>query len=230
MLKSYFVTDVGYVRTNNEDNGAIVGENVFVVADGMGGAAAGEKASGIVIDTVKKNASSMPLAKILETANAEVWRAAKTNPALKGMGTTATLCRIASDGRGEYAHVGDSRLYVFGGGKLTQITTDHSYVEELIRQGKLKRADARYHPMKNMLTRAIGAEENIKIDTGEFILKNGDKVLLATDGLTNMVSDSDMQSILQSNDGDPARKLTDAALAAGGRDNVTALAVIYHAD
>ncbi len=232
MLTAYFVTDVGRVRANNEDSGAVIGKNVFVVADGMGGAAAGEKASGIVIEVARRmltdGTASLDMA--ITAANAEILAAAKDNPALKGMGTTATLCRVAADGRGEFAHVGDSRLYLLQAGALRQLTEDHSYVEELIRDGKLSRDEARFHPMKNMLTRAVGAETTVKIDSGVFQMADGDGLLLATDGLTNMVSDFDIRDIMQYEGGNTAQKLVEAALAAGGRDNVTALTVVYHAD
>ena len=232
MLESYFVTDVGLIRTNNEDSGAIIGKGVFVVADGMGGAAAGEKASGIVVEVARRmlTTGNGSLSAAITTANAEIIAAAKENPALKGMGTTATLCRVNDDGQGEFAHVGDSRLYLLQAGNLRQLTEDHSYVEELVRDGKLKREDARFHPMKNLLTRAVGAEQTVKINSGTFSMTDGDKLLLATDGLTNMVSDFDIRDIMQYEEGNTAQKLVAAALAAGGRDNVTVLAVIYHAN
>ena len=230
MLKSYLCTDVGRVRPNNEDCGAIIGENVFVAADGMGGAAAGERASGMTVETLKELIpQGYSLAEAIKTANGRIFAAAQADPSLKGMGTTVTVCRVTG-ATAEFAHVGDSRLYLLRGRELRHMTQDHSYVEELVRRGDITSDEARIHPMKNMLTRAVGATEEVVVDCGSFALADGDKLLLTTDGLTNMIGDFDIRDIMLFEEGDTAKKLVDAALAAGGRDNVTVISVIYHAD
>ena len=229
MLTAYLATDVGRVRKNNEDNGAIIGQNAFAVADGMGGAAAGERASAILIDTAKELIpQNFALREVITTANERVLADVAEYPALKGMGTTATLCRVGEN-QVEFAHVGDSRLYLLRGDNLRQITNDHSYVAELVKRGDISPQEATVHPMKNMLLRAVGATKEIEVESGFFPLEADDTLLLSTDGLTNMIGDYDIRDILIYEKGNLAQKLVDAALAAGGRDNVTALTVQYHA-
>ena len=142
------------------------------------------------------------------------------------MGTTATIFHY-EDKNGFWAHVGDSRLYLLRAGKICQLTRDHSYVEDLVASGSITREEARIHPQKNMLTRAVGISENLSVDTGSFEIQPSDTVLLSTDGLTNMVDDALIESILMEEHANPARVLVDAALAAGGKDNVTAVVVTF---
>lgn len=145
------------------------------------------------------------------------------------MGTTATLFHREGE-QGIWAHVGDSRIYLLRGQELCQITRDHSLVEDLVENGSITREEARNHPRKNILTRAVGAEENLLVDTGSLRLQNGDRLLLCSDGLTNMVTDAQIQEILQ--DGHPMDKaavLVQKALEAGGTDNITAIVVEYDA-
>ena len=147
-------------------------------------------------------------------------------PDCKGMGTTATILHLDGD-QALWAHVGDSRLYLLRGGVLHQVTRDHSYVEDLVAQGELTEEEARIHPQKNVLTRAVGVEADIIVDTGRFTVQPGDILLLATDGLMNMVQEPEICAILGRQEGDVARALIEAALASGGRDNVTAVVVVY---
>ena len=229
-MKIYQCTNVGKVRTNNEDSLLVTDPNIFVAADGMGGAAAGEIASQMLVDTVKNFLSNVPepldeniLSKAILKSNAAILRKAKENSNLRGMGTTATILHIYKN-LAYFAHVGDSRLYRLKNSALEQMTLDHSYVESLVRQGELTPAQAKNHPMKNLLTQAVGVMENIQVDTGNFEIEGGEKFLLCTDGLTNMVDDEDIQKILAESS-NPAEDLIQAALDNGGHDNITAIVI-----
>ncbi len=229
-MKVYQCTNVGKVRKNNEDSLLVTEPNIFVAADGMGGAAAGEVASKILVDTVKNFLANVPepldekvLSKSILKSNAAILREAKENPNLRGMGTTATILHIYKD-QAYFAHVGDSRLYRLKNSALEQMTLDHSYVESLVRSGDLTPAQAKVHPMKNILTQAVGAMEDIQVETGNFKVDGGEKFLLCTDGLTNMVDDDDIKKILIEST-NPAEDLINAALEGGGHDNITAIVV-----
>ena len=230
MSKVYQATHVGKVRKNNEDALIFIEPETFVVADGMGGQAAGEVASKMLIDTVKNFLPSIPeplhediLKKAILKSNAAILRAANENPNYRGMGTTATILHIYKD-RAYYAHVGDSRIYRLKNKILEQITQDHSYVEDLVRRGELTAAEARLHPMKNILTQAVGAVENISVDTASFSVHAGEIFLLCTDGLTNMIDDNEIAEILLANE-NPAESLVQAALDNGGADNISVIVV-----
>ena len=230
MSKVYQATHVGKVRTNNEDALIYIEPEIYVVADGMGGQAAGEIASNILIDTVKNFLPAIPeplnediLKKAILKSNAAILRAAENNPGYRGMGTTATILHIYNR-RAYYAHVGDSRLYRLRDKKFEQITKDHSYVEELVRHGEITEAEARVHPMKNVLTQAVGVVEEISVDTASFSVESGDIFLLCTDGLTNMVDDKTIAEILMTGE-NPAESLIENALKNGGNDNVSVIVV-----
>ncbi len=232
MPKIYMATDKGNVRPVNEDSGGVF-ENFFAVADGMGGHAAGETASHMLIEAAERFAKDVNsaqsaeetthlLKKTIVAANGEIFRRAADDEHLRGMGTTAVLCAL----RGNiaiFAHVGDSRLYVLRGDELKQLTTDHSYVQELVARGEITPEEAKTHRRKNLLMRAVGVAENVKIDTGTYPLQRNDIILLATDGLTNMLADEEIIDGLRREN--PADELIQAALMAGGRDNITAVAV-----
>lgn len=229
-MKVYQCTNVGKVRKNNEDSLLVTEPNIFVAADGMGGAAAGEVASQMLVDTVKNFLSTVTepldekiLSKAILKSNAAILRQAKEDSSLRGMGTTATILHIYKN-QAYFAHVGDSRLYRLKNSVLEQMTLDHSYVESLVRKGELTHAQAKVHPMKNLLTQAVGASENISVETGNFIVDGDEIFLLCTDGLTNMVDDEDIQKIL-SESSNPAEDLIQAALDNGGHDNITAIVI-----
>ena len=236
MVKVYTATDVGRVREVNEDSFTVIAPETYVVADGMGGHAAGEVASRILVDTAKELLdrpevfySELVLKKAVLRANDAILSQASEVPEYAGMGTTATLFHREGE-QGIWAHVGDSRIYLLRGQELCQITRDHSLVEDLVENGSITREEARNHPRKNILTRAVGAEENLLVDTGSLRLQNGDRLLLCSDGLTNMVTDAQIQEILQ--DGHPMDKaavLVQKALEAGGTYNITAIVVEYDA-
>lgn len=234
MIEVSSASDIGCVRTTNEDSFGAFDPAVYVVADGLGGHAAGEVASRMVTAAVREAAERSPgldtavLMDAVQRANRQVRTAAAEHPAYEGMGSTATVLHIdAHTGMAHYAHVGDSRLYLLRGGVLRQVSRDHSYVEELVAQGKLSEDEARNHPRKNLLVRAVGVEEDLQVDGGAFPVEPGDRFLLATDGLTNMVPDDELRELLGGPIADAARRMTARALAAGGRDNITAIAVAY---
>ena len=229
----YKATDVGLVRKGNEDN-LVVFDTVYAVADGMGGEAAGEIASQMLVDTIKEklagrdNIGEMELCQAVQDANMAIRHYVWEHPACEGMGTTATLLHIDEHCcRAFWAHVGDSRLYLLRGGAetLEQITRDHSYVEDLVREGTITHEEAKRHPQRNMLTRAVGVMEELVVDSGQLTIHDGDIFLLATDGLMKHVEDTAITHILRENAENPAQALLNAALAAGGRDNITVVVV-----
>ena len=240
MAESFAYTDVGRVRPTNEDSALCFAPGVAVVADGMGGRAAGEVASSLLVQTVRESLEQAPrpwgeeaLRQAVALANEKILAEAEKYPACEGMGTTATLVSYAdagvdgnAGGEAVWAHVGDSRMYLLRGGELRQITRDHSYVEGLVESGSITEAEARKHPRKNVLTRAVGVEPDVEVDTGRLALQKGDTLLLATDGLTNMVEDADIARNLLEHPKDPAYALGTAANDAGGRDNITAVVVM----
>ncbi|MBR6013192.1 MAG: Stp1/IreP family PP2C-type Ser/Thr phosphatase [Selenomonadaceae bacterium] len=230
MSKFYQATDVGRIRKNNEDSLIVIEPETFVVADGMGGQAAGEVASKMLVETVKNFLPLVPeplneeiLTKSIMKANAAIIKTARENKNYRGMGTTATILHIYKN-RAYYAHIGDSRLYRVRNKNLEQITEDHSYVETLVRRGEITPEEARVHPMKNILTQAVGADENISVDSGNLRIDVDDIFMLCTDGLTNMVTDENILKILLES-GNPADDLVQAALNNGGHDNVSVIVV-----
>ena len=240
LSKYYQATNVGLVRKQNEDSIAVIDPETFVVADGMGGQAAGEIASQMLIETVKNElkAAQLPwneeiLKAAISKANENILSEAQRHLEYQGMGTTATILHIAEPKETQpqittqtayYAHIGDSRLYKLEVNGLKQITQDHSYVEDLVRRGEITEDEARVHPMKNVLTQAVGAMPEINVDTGRFKVKSGDVFLLCTDGLTNMVDDAEIAKILHATK-NPADDLIEAALSHGGKDNVSVIVV-----
>lgn len=230
MSKVYHATHVGKVRKNNEDSIAIIEPETFVVADGMGGQAAGEVASKMLIDITTNFLSSVSapfnediLKQAIIKSNIEILRESENNPSRRGMGTTATILHIYNQ-RAYFAHVGDSRIYRLRNKNLEQITQDHSYVEELVRAGEITEAEARVHPMKNVLTQAVGAVKEISVDTANFAVEVGDIFLICSDGLTNMVTDEKIAEILMTSL-NPSETLIQAALENGGLDNVSVIVV-----
>ena len=229
MAKIFQATHVGKVRHNNEDSLIVIEPETFVVADGMGGAQAGEVASQMLVETVKEFLSETPpyneqiLSQAILLANSKILNLARQNPNYLGMGTTATILSL-DDRKAYFAHVGDSRIYRLRNNFLEQLTEDHSYVETLVRRGEITPDEARVHPMKNVLTQAVGVVENISVDTANFPVESGDTFLLCTDGLTNMVDDENIAKILQGAS-NPADALIDVALRAGGRDNISVIVV-----
>ncbi len=227
------VTDVGRVRPHNEDAFLAEGE-VFVVADGMGGHAAGEVASGIVVDTMRELVAATPsredVVGQLLLANQRILESVQAHPERQGMGTTATgLVRVRGDAGHQWVvvNVGDSRTYRWADDDLTQVTVDHSEVQELTDAGIITAAEARVHPARNIVTRSMGTEHAHLPDSWLLPCRPGERFVLCSDGLTTEVDDGDIRDILQEHP-DPrsaADALARAAVEAGGRDNVTVVVV-----
>ncbi len=224
-------THVGRVRDGNEDavypveDESTVGPVIVAIADGMGGHAAGEVASATAISAAVGASDESAVARV-EAANAAVLAAAAESSARAGMGTTLTLAIFWPDGRLEMGHVGDSRAYLLRNDRLTQLTIDHTFVRELIAQGRLAPEEAATHPRRHMLTRTVGME-NVRVDSLDIHLLPGDRVMLCSDGLTGMVSDTRVARILSNTPvpADAVWSLVEAANAAGGLDNTTVAVV-----
>lgn len=237
-MKVYSGTDIGRRRQVNQDyvyvSEAPVGNlpNLFVVADGMGGHNAGDYASffavRVLVDSVKDNADFNPIKIIrhgIELANRELLEQARKSEERRGMGTTMVAATVV----GNYvyvANVGDSRLYVVGR-RMTQITKDHSLVQEMVRLGELTEEDARNHPDKNIITRALGAGERVNIDFFDFRLEEDSNILMCSDGLSNMVTDEEMQNVILGTEdveekGDTLLRLANEN---GGKDNIAVVLI-----
>lgn len=230
------VTDIGLVRRINEDCYYVNAEGKFpyaIVADGMGGHQAGEVASMMVVDIVKNFLTNclrddMDYVEAGETvrrafvsANSIVFNYSKNHYKIMGMGTTATLAMVY-EGKIITAHVGDSRAYSIGGHSISQITRDHSYVQELVLMGRLTPEEAKHNVKKNFITRAMGTEETVKVDI-KIYPYNKERILVCSDGLTNYVEDDEIMDFVH-NSADlqsAAQSMSELANARGGRDNIT---------
>jgi PPM family protein phosphatase len=220
------LTDVGRQRQSNEDS-YFEGPPLFAVADGMGGARAGEVASRIAVEAFgdSREPAGDPEAQLVEiarTANRRIYELARSDDAYAGMGTTLTAV-IVGGREVTVGHVGDSRLYRLREGALERLTTDHSLVEEYVRAGRLAPEEAESHPQKSIITRALGVEADVDVDTLTCDAREGDVFLICSDGLTGMVSEDDVAHVLRERESleQAARDLVDAANQAGGRDNIT---------
>jgi protein phosphatase len=230
-------TDVGIVRSGNEDNYLMLDDRgVFIVADGMGGHAAGEVASEMAVNTIAKELSTLKgltdeeigerMRSAIRTANAAIFDRTLTEHDKRGMGTTATALVLLA-GRYLLGQVGDSRGYLLRDGQLLQVTKDHSYVQEQVDAGLLTPEQARVHPYSNVITRCVGANADVLPDLYFGALRAGDVLLLASDGLTGMLEDEHLQKILTSSGG--PQEWVDACITdanrRGGLDNITAIVV-----
>jgi protein phosphatase len=222
-------SDVGLVRDHNEDS-YLVKAPLFAVCDGMGGHAAGEVASSIAVETLSAeaplDADDVLLGAAVEAANTAVMEGARTGKGKPGMGSTCS-CIVISDDKVAIAHVGDSRLYLLHAGTLVRLTHDHSYVEELVDAGEITADEARVHPSRSVITRALGSDPAMYADHFTLNIATGDRLILCSDGLSSMVEDSEIESIAVSSVTPQmaADSLASAALAAGGYDNVTIVVV-----
>ncbi len=222
------ITDTGRRRRQNED--AYVCEPpLFAIADGMGGAQAGELASRLAAAAIEETAADATgeagVVAIVRAANTRVFERALEDPAVAGMGTTATVALVDEEaGTIALAQVGDSRAYRYRDGALEQLTTDHSLVGELVRSGRLTEDEAAVHPHRSVITRALGTEPDVEVDTSTVDVAAGDLILLCSDGLSAMVRDDEIARVLEASAIDPGsagEELVRAANAAGGDDNVT---------
>ncbi len=234
VLRSGSASDVGRVRSNNQDL-ALETSNLFAVADGMGGHVGGEVAAQLAVQSLRqafdRHPSAQGLVDAIGAANQAVWTEGQEQADLRGMGTTLTVAALVQGSGGRdvlaLANVGDSRAYVFADGQLSQVTSDHSLAEERVRQGAMTEQEAAVHPHRHILTRALGVGPGVDVDLWELDLKTGDRLLLCSDGLTNEVSDVEIAALLEerSDPSDAARVLVDLANQHGGNDNITVVVV-----
>jgi PPM family protein phosphatase len=229
IVDSAGVTQTGNVRRSNEDS-YLMRSPLFMVADGMGGAQAGEIASRMTaqafaeVDLIRTPAADV-LRETIRTANTRILERSRTDPDAAGMGTTVTAALMDDAGTITFAHVGDSRAYLLRDGSLQRLSDDHSLVGELVRKGELSEVEAERHPQRSVITRALGTDESVEVDTFTVQARAGDVVLLCSDGLNTMVTEQVIADLLAADEpaATIARNLVRAALAAGGEDNVTAI-------
>jgi serine/threonine protein phosphatase PrpC len=218
-------TDIGHVREGNEDAYLLL-DPLYAVADGMGGHLGGEVASSLALETIRELFSSGEgsLTEQVGQANRVVFQRSRADREVEGMGTTLTAV-VVEGSRVRLAHVGDSRAYLFRDGELQMLTRDHTLVARMVEEGELTEAEATTHPHRSIVTRALGVEETLEVDEGLVEVRDGDRLLLCSDGLTGMVADQDIAAILREV-ADPqlaVDRLVRAANAAGGVDNITAV-------
>lgn len=234
------VTDVGRVRRSNEDSFGLFPElNLYIVADGMGGHAAGEVASKMAVDAIKEFLTSpeitqqsqeAQLARAIAYANQKIYEAGEQDPSLSGMGTTIVAV-LAQPMETIIGFVGDSRVYLQQNNKIEQLTQDHSLVNEYVRKGLLTVEAAERHPLKHVISRALGTNAAVEVETIQRTPASGDILLLCSDGLSNKLSSHEMSAILTETGGDLNKAgslLVQKAKDKGGEDNITAILVGYH--
>lgn len=232
-MKLYAMTDIGRKREVNQDYVYVTDQpigpfaNLLVVADGMGGHKAGDFASKYTVNVLKEEIENTSLKEpeeilrnVVSVANRKLIEVAATDIKLEGMGTTLVVATVVGNTL-YFANVGDSRLYLIND-KIRQLSKDHSLVEEMVRLGGIKAEEARNHPDKNIITRAIGVKEDVEADIYEYRLKKGDVILMCTDGLSNMVEDEDMFDIVKGSRDviEAVQMLIEKANSNGGRDNI----------
>jgi PPM family protein phosphatase len=229
-VQAYAVaSDTGKKRRRNEDN-YVVAPPLFAVADGMGGAQAGEVASKLAASALEDAEGPLHgvehVAELIREANRRVYERAASDPAASGMGTTMTVA-VVENGVVAIGHVGDSRAYLIRDGKMEQLTDDHSLVNELLKSGKLSPEEAEVHPQRSVITRAVGTDPDVDVDAFTIDAHEGDVFLLCSDGLTDMVEDEHILDLIERHRDDldrAVRSLVAAANRGGGEDNITAVA------
>jgi PPM family protein phosphatase len=225
-------TDVGRVREGNEDS-YLVDPPLFAVADGMGGARGGEVASQLALETIETlaRAGQGTLVEQVTQANHAVFERSQEDRSVSGMGTTLTAVRVV-DGVAHLAHVGDSRAYLMRGGALRRLTDDHTLVNRMVKAGEITPDEADVHPHRNVLTRVLGTEPEVRVDLQEVPLMGGDRLLICSDGLFAMVNEDQIQAIMETEPDaqKAADRLVRAANRAGGVDNITVVVLDAEAD
>jgi serine/threonine protein phosphatase PrpC len=223
------VTDPGRTRRHNED-AYVIEPPLFAIADGMGGAQAGEVASRLATAALKESAANgggeQRIADLIQEANRRVYDRSSSDPNTSGMGTTITVALVEND-HVSFGHVGDSRAYLIRDARMEQLTEDHSLVNELLKTGKLSREEAETHPQRSVITRALGTDPDVDVDTFSVRAESGDLFLLCSDGLTDMVSEESILDVVERNRADidrALRALVTAANRGGGQDNITVVA------
>lgn len=235
-------TDAGCQRQRNEDNFWMSpDQRVFAVADGMGGAVGGSRASKLAVEAIEKQWRDGPpviddtdkiqkwLDEAVNTANHKVWHEAEEDATVRGMGTTVVVAVQSDQNTLQIAHVGDSRAYLLRDGKHTLLTNDHSVVQEMVRAGRLTEEQARINPYKNLITRCLGHEERVEIDHTPVDLKQGDWVVLCSDGLPTVLRDEQISDVCKGLDDpdDVCEELVKQTLDGGAPDNVTVVVIRY---
>lgn len=225
-------TDIGQVREGNED-AILIDDPLYAVADGMGGHRGGEVASNLALQTVEQMFAERQgtLTEQVERANRAVFERSQSDRDVSGMGTTLTAALIEG-GAVRLAHVGDSRAYLFRGGKLQLLTEDHTLVHRMVVEGEITETEAENHPHRSVLTRALGVEGDVRVDETNVEVQEGDRLLLCTDGLTGMLSEDQIESILQDvrDPQEAVDRLVREANRAGGIDNITAVIIDFTED
>lgn len=240
-MKAVSRTNTGLVRNSNEDAVLTDMPDLFAIADGMGGYAAGEIASVETIKVLqeeKKNFAGLTgdalcraLQEAASKANEHLLSLVSKTPDYEGMGTTLVAVYLAEDGMAYALNIGDSRLYLWRGGELKQITQDHSYVAQLVSKGDITTEEARRHPQRNVILRAVGADEVLESDVFSFKVEPGDRLLLCSDGLSDMASDEEIAAVLAERNVDKAAdELLELALNNGGRDNISVILLDFGAE
>lgn len=234
LLRAGGASDVGQLRTINQDS-MLLGPRIYVVADGMGGHQGGEVASAMAVDAFEHGehlatVTVNELVSRVQEANDSVFTRSGEDPALSGMGTTLVAIAVVSEEGEErlaIVNVGDSRAYRLTNGQLEQVSDDHSLVGEMVRDGRITREQAREHPQKNIVTRAVGIDDQVDVDDFQLLPHRGDRYLLCSDGLTDEVTDADIAEVLRTveDPNDAAQQLVERANEHGGRDNITVLVV-----
>lgn len=234
-------TDIGRIRSVNEDRAVVLPEKngmvIAIIADGMGGHQAGDIASQLAIEKIREELAGLPeeaaleaqkeaIRLAVEAANTEVYRQASQREQLRGMGTTVVVS-LATPGQLVVGHIGDSRAYLAANSQLTQLTEDHSLVNELLKNGQITREEASRHPRRNVLLRALGTDTEVTVDVVDHSWAEGDILLMCSDGLSNMVGEQECLAVLQSEASleNKVDELVERALEAGGDDNVTVVLI-----
>lgn len=216
-------TDIGRVRERNEDS-FLVDPPLYAIADGMGGHRGGAVASELALEKVEElsRAGKATLTDMVRSANRAVFERSMSDRRVTGMGTTLTAVQVDDDGA-HLVHVGDSRAYLLRAGAFRQLTDDHTLVNRMVRAGEITRAEADVHPHRNVLTRVVGTEPDVDVDEDDIPVMDGDRILICSDGLTNMVTEGQIQAILEATPApqEAADRLIKAANRAGGIDNIT---------
>ena len=235
-MKVYAITDIGRMRPINEDSyyAPADGERFCAVADGMGGHNAGEVASALAVEVFSRSMrqvehiTAQTLHAAVEQANDSVFQMARENAGMSGMGTTFSAL-AAQDDTAYLAHVGDSRIYLVRNGAIMQVTTDHTLVEQMVQKGLITPREARFHPRRNIITRALGTELKVEIDIVQMSLRPGDVFFLCSDGMTNYVDEREILRAAASERDwqDKLKHLVSIALENGGADNITALFAVF---
>lgn len=242
MILTYGDSEKGLVRRANEDAISMKVDGLYLLADGMGGYDGGQVASSLAVESGGRYFSSLPPAKAFSeeglkesfcAANRAILAEKRDSPSLQSMGTTMVGAAIEGDHL-YWAHVGDSRLYRYDTEGFTQVTTDHSFVMELVTEGKLTKEEMRRHPRKNEITRAVGIDANMKVDTGSFSLSDGTLILICSDGVSGMVEDEDLCRLISENPRKTkedlkalASSIMEKVYDAGARDNASLILIQF---